>query len=168
VPSATATLGGPATLGGSPNTRILEENPTNPTNPTNPVLPQTIEPHLSFSGAAAAFPIYPLEYRVPANLSEISVKKLAALLLTDGKTYNLTWRPVDDSRTVIKLVLQTAKNAQTYYIPAPNHISHLPMRWAKGAQLTHASIALLGPDNNQLGNVIDLKITKQTPEEIIP
>jgi len=125
----------------------------------------TIEPRLSFSGGAAGFPIFPLEYRVPANLSVISVEKLSARLLTDGKRYSLTWRPIDDSRIVVKLVLHTPQDSQTYYMPAPNHISRLPMSWAKGGKLTRASVSLLGPDNNQMGKEISLKITQQKPEE---
>jgi len=107
----------------------------------------TIEPRLAFSGGAAGFPIFPLEYRVPANLSAFSVEELSARLMTDGEDYSLTWRPVDDSRLVVKLILYTPEGSQTYYLPAANHISHLPMTWTKGVPPTGASVALLGPDN---------------------
>ncbi|NOZ65012.1 MAG: hypothetical protein GXP00_00675 [Alphaproteobacteria bacterium] len=127
--------------------------------------PATTEPRLSFSGGAAGFPIFPLEYRVPANLSAFSVKELSARLMTDGKDYSLTWRPVDDSRLVVKLVLYTPEGSQTYYLPAANHISHLPMSWAKGVPPTGATVTLLGPDNAQMGKEIRLEITPLKPEE---
>jgi len=131
---------------------------------TSPSLSGAAEPQLSFSGAIAAFPIFPLEYRVPAMLSGYFLQNLEARLLTDGQRFRLTWKSIDDSRLIIRLVLKTAQTSQTYYMPANNHISYLPMQWAKGEKLTQATISILGPDNRPVDKEMPLDIITQTPD----